>query len=238
MKRRLIAIALAGVLALLAGVATVVYVARSDARALAGQKPTMVWVTTATISRGTTLGDAKSKGLLALEAVPARSVPDAAVHRLGADDLVAMSDMAAGEVLLTGRFDDKDSLGPQALTVPADHVAASVEVEDPQRVGEFVKPGDFVALFFFNGKDARVLFRRVQVLGVGAASERKHAAADEDGADKLRAVLTLSLTDAEAAQLVAAYSVVLNDDKTHLHFALLPANEDVAAGTMSTVVSS
>jgi len=249
-KRRLIAIVLAGFLALLAGGATVLYVAGSNARAVAGQAATKVWVTTGAIPRGMTLGTAKSKELLKQETLPVRSAPSKALKELGEDKLVAMSNIAAGEVLLDGRFGDQAGLGPQALTVPAGQVAVSVEVEDPQRVGDFVKPGDFVALFFFTGVDARVVFPRVQVLGAGTASEKAATSKDdeeEDGAklsankqraDKLRAVLTLSLTHQEAAHLVAAYSLVLNDGKKHLHFALLPANEAVTPGTVSKVVTT
>lgn len=251
MKHRLIAIVLAGFLALVAGGATVIYVKGSNKRAVAGQEPTKVWVTTEAIPRGTTLAVAKEKGLLRQEVLPARSAPAAAVTVLGADTLVAMSDIAAGEVLLAGRFGDEGALGPQALTIPTGHVAVSVEVDDPQRVGGFVKPGDHVALFFFNGSDSRVLFPRAQVLGVGVRSEKDAADKDKDEdldkdqkkeleqeKKKLRAVLTLSLSHADAAKLVAAYSVVLNDDDAHLHFGLLPANESVATGTAAKVVSS
>lgn len=236
MKRRLIAVVLAGVLALFAGAATVLYVARSNDRAVAGQEPVEVWLTMQPVPRGTTLGQARSDGLIRPDRVPARSVPANVLRDLGDDTLVAMSDIAAGEVLLTGRFGDETAQGPQALTVPAGHVAASVKVEDPQRVGPFVKPGDFVALFFSDGVSARVVFSRVQVLGVGAESERTAAKSDDeddeekDDADK-GVVLTLSVTDVEAATLVTMYSAVLNDDNLHLHFALLPANEDVAPGT-------
>ena len=232
----MIAIVLAGFLALLAGAATVLYVAGSNARAVAGQQATKVWVTKAAIPRGTTLALAKTKGLLEQETVPARSAPSSALKALGEDKLVAMSDIAAGEVLLDGRFGDAGSIGPSALTVPTDHVAVSVEVDDPQRVGTFVKPGDFVALFYFNGVDARVVFSRVQVLGVGAASEKKKVSAD-DAAKDPAAALTLSLTDPEAAQLVATYSTVLNTKEHHLHFALLPANEEVAPQTVARVAA-
>jgi pilus assembly protein CpaB len=233
-KRRLIAIVLAGFLALVAGAATVLYVAGSNARAVAGQRAVKVWVTTDAIPRGTTLGTAKAKGLLKQESLPARSTPTVALTELGKDTLIAMSDIAAGEVLLKGRFGEKDSLGPRALTVPTGHVAVSVEVDDPQRVANFVKPGDFVALFHFDGEQAGVVFSRVQVLGVGAASEKKKAASDQSSKDT-GAALTLSLTHAEAAQLVAKFSVVLNDKKQYLHFALLPANEEVAPQTVAKV---
>jgi pilus assembly protein CpaB len=232
----LIAVVLAGFLALVAGAATVLYVAGSNSRAVAGQRATVVWITTDAIPRGTTLGAAKAKGLLKQESLPARSTPSVAVNQLGEDTLVAMSDIAAGEVLLKGRFADKDSLGPRALTVPTGHVAVSVEVDDPQRVGSFVKPGDFVALFHFDGKQARVVFSRVQVLGVGAASEKKKASTD-DAAKDADAAMTLSLTHPEAAQLVATFSAVLNDKEQFLHFALLPANEEIAPQIAAKVES-
>ena len=234
MKRRLIAIVLAGFLALVAGAATVLYVAGSNARAVAGQRAVKVWITTDAIPRGTTLGAAKAKGLLKQESLPARSTPSVAVTELGKDTLVAMSDIAAGEVLLKGRFGNADSLGPRALTVPTGHVAVSVEVDDPQRVGSFVKPGDFVALFHYDGKQARVVFSRVQVLGVGATSEKKKVASEE-AAKNAGAALTLSLTHPQAAQLVATFSAVLNDKEQYLHFALLPANEEVAPQTVAKV---
>jgi Flp pilus assembly protein CpaB len=233
----LIAVVLAGFLALVAGAATVLYVAGSNARAVAGQRAVKVWVTTDAIPRGTTLGAAKAKALLKQESLPARSTPSIALSELGEDTLVAMSDISAGEVLLKGRFGSEESLGPRALTVPTGHVAVSVEVDDPQRVGSFVKPGDFVALFHFDGARARVVFSRVQVLGVGAASEKKKATSD-DAANNASTALTLSLTHPEAAQLVATFSAVLNDKEQYLHFALLPANEEVAPQTVAKVATT
>ena len=160
MKRLLgvTALIVAAVLALMAGGAVVLYVRASNERSVRGQDAKLVWVATAAIPRGTRMSTAKK--VFKQEYVPVRSAPASAAVAVGDDKLVAASDISAGEILMTGRFVDEAAIGPQVLTVPTGKVAVSAKLNDFQRVGAFVKPGDFVAVYqAFEGK-ASVLFSR------------------------------------------------------------------------------
>lgn len=219
-KHRAIALIVAAILALMAGGAVVLYVRASNERSVRGQDAKLVWVAISAIPRGTKMSAARK--LLQQEYVPARSAPESASVALGDDKRVAASDIAAGEILMDGRFVDEAAVGPQVLAVPAGKVAVSAKLNDFQRVGAFVKPGDFVAVYqAFEGK-ANVLFSRVQVLGAGALSEN----ADAQSASSVpSAVMTLALSPSEASALVAAAN-----GSGQLQFGLLPAGESVPGG--------
>src|SRR5437667_5485491 len=158
----------------------------------------MVWIVTETIPRGTTLASARAK--LAQDIVPVKSYPTSALETLPDDPkLVASSDIAAGTIVLNGSFGSSDALGPKSLDVPTGHLAVSVDLSDAQRVASFVKPGDWVAVYFWNGQSTQVLFPRVQVLGVGLTSEGGSAASQGDGINNNPnkvpdATITLSVT--------------------------------------------
>jgi pilus assembly protein CpaB len=235
-NRRVLALALAGVCALVAGVAVVLYASGADARAVAGQEPAQAWVTTHDIARGTKLGEAVKQGWLRQETLPEKSVPAGAVHTLGSDDLLAASDIAAGEVLLDGRFSEQ-RLGPEVLSVPAGHLAVSAELTDAARVASFVRPGDDVAVFYApkGGGLAYVLLPRVQVLGTGMSTESGAVSTDDSSKDAKVStqVMTLALTPAESAKLVAAAA---DSDAGSLYFGLLPSSTDVPDDTLATAL--
>src|SRR5437660_12393437 len=98
MNRRVVALIVAGVFAISAGFAVVLYLGRANQRAVAGQQATQVWVAVQAIPRGTTLASAKTKGMLRQDVVPTRAAPAQAVRDLGSADFVATSDIAAGEI--------------------------------------------------------------------------------------------------------------------------------------------
>ena len=237
-KRRTTAIIIAGVLALVCAAALVLYVNNANKRAVAGQEAAEVWFATEDIPRGTSLKSAMKS--LRKEVVPIRAAPESAVKELPSDQaLVAMSDIAAGEVLLGGRFSSEDEVGPELLTIPTGRMAISVALEDQNRVGDFVQPGDFVAVFssvkLHNAGEVRstnVLFPRVQVLGVGTSSENgevKRAGSKT----KNYVTMTLALTSDESALLVSALAV-----EGYIQFALLPAGESAkSAGSLGDLLS-
>jgi pilus assembly protein CpaB len=237
-KRRTTAIIVAGVLALVCAAAIVLYVNNANKRAVAGQEAAEVWVATKEIPRGTSLMSATAS--LRRELVPIRSAPESAVKMLPTDrTLVAMSDIAAGEILLTGRFSSEDQVGPELLTIPTGRMAISVAMEDANRVGDFVRPGDFVAVFgsvklstSSEVRSTKVLFPRVQVLGVGASSEKGEV--ERTGSKtKDQVTMTLALTSDESALLVSALAV-----EGYIQFALLPAGESAKSdGSLTDILS-
>jgi pilus assembly protein CpaB len=212
-KRQLLVVAAALVFAGVGTFAVLTYVGRAQARAVAGQEPVEVVVSTGVIPRGTTVATARSAGLLGTDVLPRRSVPAAALRTLTSDmdELVAGSALAAGEVVLRGRFVE-DLPAPGSVRVPDGRLAVSVELTDPGRVGSFVVPGDEVTVFHFvdaEPRATRALLPRVQVLGVGALTEEPAPTTDtkqQGNADKpvSKAIFTLSVDERQAEQLVHA----------------------------------
>ena len=229
-SRMITALAISGVIALGAGGATVLYLNGANERSVRGQEAVQVWVAKSAIPRGSTLESAKSNGALAQEFVPVRSAPSSALKDLPKATDVAASDISAGEILMAGRFVDESAIGPQMLQVPAGKVAAAATLKDFQRVGSFVKPGDFVAVYYYGYGRTTVLFSRVQVLGVGTASEDGSAGTGKD--DKVpTSVMTLALSPAEAKTLVPAANIAAaHPTDAAVQFALLPAGESVPGG--------
>jgi Flp pilus assembly protein CpaB len=215
-NRRMAALAMSLVFALIAGISILVYLKGENARSVAGQEAVQVWMVDKAIPRGTSMTVVKKDGYVSKQFVPVRSAPNSFAVDLGADNTVAASDIAVGEILMQGRFVAETAIGPQALAVPGGHVAVSATLKDFQRVGSFVKPGDFVAVYQYSSHTARVIFSRVQVLGVGDLTETGKSKND---AAVPSAVMTLSLTPKDAAALVVA----ANNGDTSLQFALLPA---------------
>ena len=147
MKRILAAVA-ALVLAAVGALAVLAYAGAADARAVAGQEAVTVYVTTRTVPAGTTLGDAVAQDLLEKDVFPSRSVPAGALTRIdvATEQLVAMSEIASGEIVLQRRFADQQA-GDTALVVPEGQMAVTVELTDPGRVGSFLRPGSDVAIY-------------------------------------------------------------------------------------------
>jgi pilus assembly protein CpaB len=233
-KRQLLVVAAALVFASAGTFAVLAYVSRAQARAVAGQDPVEVVVTTGPIPRGTTVATARGAGLLGADVLPRRSVPATAVRELtpSMDQLVAGSALTGGEVVLRGRFvEDLPVAG--SVDVPDGKLAVSVELTDPGRVGSFVRPGEEVAVFHFvDGKPrtTRALLPRVQVLGVGALTEEPAPTTDTEAQGKAEkpvstAIFTLAVDERQAEQLVhASYT-------GQLHVGLLADTTQVTRGS-------
>jgi pilus assembly protein CpaB len=185
--RRILVLALALVLGVVGAAAVLVYTSRADERAAAGHEPVTVFVSSALIPAGTSLVTARDSGLIDSDVLPRRSVSAQALRTLPDGDLVAVTDVAAGEVLLAGRFGTQ-AVDPTRLAVPPDKVAMSVELADPGRVGGLLKPGDAVAIVHYRELDkahsAALLLPRVEVLAVGetTAATGRDAAGSQDPA--------------------------------------------------------
>ena len=103
MKRRLVIIVLALILAAGVGAGGVLsYAKGANARALAGMKAVSVLVAQKPIPSGTAAGAALRGGLLASQTLPASSVPASALSAIPADmsALVFSADLAPGQLLL------------------------------------------------------------------------------------------------------------------------------------------
>jgi pilus assembly protein CpaB len=145
--RRLIALAVAVVLAFVGTVAVLDYARRADERAIADQQPTTVLLVTRTIARGTP-ADAITDAVRST-VVPAVAVADGAITDLEAiADLVAAVDLVPGEQLIAGRFVTPETLDPPDVTpVPPGLQQISFLMPMERVVGGRITPGDLVAMF-------------------------------------------------------------------------------------------
>lgn len=213
MSRRLGLLAAALAVAMLGTFAVFSYVNKVEQSTLTGAEPVDVLVASQRLAAGTSGSAASAEQLVEVVSMPRKSVPEGALTSL---DQVAtqtlVSDVFAGEVMLRAKFADQTAR-TGALLIPAERIAVSVELEDPQRVAGFVVPGSEVAIFATvdapaaEGVEAqqvtRLLLPRTSVIAVGPATLRPaEEEADSDEEVVAKAVLTLAVTQEEAERLV------------------------------------
>jgi len=212
MSRRLGLLAAALAVAMLGTFAVFSYVNQVEESTLAGAEPVDVLVAAELLPAGTSAQAAGQGQLVELATMPRKSVPEGALTSLdGIDTQTLLSDVFAGEVLLRAKFADQTAR-TGALLIPAEKIAVSVELEDPQRVAGFVVPGSEVAVFAtvdaptIEGAEAeqvtRLLLARTSVIAVGPATLRPAEEQSEEEEPVAKAVLTLAVTQQEAERLV------------------------------------
>lgn len=148
MKRRVLTIALALVLAIAGTGLVLAYVKGANARAVAGLKAVTVLVAQREIPAGTTANAAWQDGLLRGETLPAQSVSPGAVSSITADlgSLVMSSEIMPGQVLLRVML-VRAAQTSGGLAIPAGMVAVTVPLCLPQAVAGYVQAGSQVAIF-------------------------------------------------------------------------------------------
>jgi pilus assembly protein CpaB len=228
MGRRIVAIFAAVAVALVGVAAVLLYARGADARAVASQQPTNVYVVQSVVPAGTTLKDAVQSGLIIKTSVAAKGVPAGALSAVDGSNggLYATTDIQPGEYVLAARFGTKP-VGEKAIEVPAGMVAVSVSLPDPARVGTFVTPGSKVVLYdtytavaarpassgasiggaaAANAQSTRVLLDDVLVIAMGEASLTPAQTTTADGeaapAPVRGALMTVAVSPADAARLV------------------------------------
>jgi pilus assembly protein CpaB len=148
MKRRILAVLCAFVLAVVGSLAIVAYVRAADDRAVAGREAAWVLVATQRIPAGTTAARVRADALVERIVMPAGTVPADALTTLDAslDGLAVTADIQPRQLLLRGMFDEPAQVRG-GLSLPAGKVAISVEMTAAGRVAGFVRPGSTVAVF-------------------------------------------------------------------------------------------
>jgi pilus assembly protein CpaB len=144
MKRKIIGILAALVLASIGTAALIMYVESARDRAVAAEELVDVYVVSQAIPKGTPVGHI-TDSVEATE-VPARVLAEDAVTDLSELDetLVAAVDLQAGEQLLASRLVDPASLG--RATVPAGLQELTVSLDPARAVGGALLPGDTVGV--------------------------------------------------------------------------------------------
>ena len=231
MKRPIIPILVAVGLALLAGVLVFWYANSAEERALDEQAAVSVLVTTGDVLKGTTLSAAADAGLIESTQVSDKLAPATAIASIdgATGSLVATSDIPAGQILLSSSF-GSEVVVPAGVEIPSGLMALSVTLGDPQKVGSFLRPGSYIAVFDTMTTTSpenpnaqpevrtRLLLDRVQVLAIGAVTaESGDGVGPEDWSNTL---VTVAVDQTQAEKLVhgvqtgALYLALLSDDTT------------------------
>ncbi|MGI5170000.1 Flp pilus assembly protein CpaB [Spirillospora sp. CA-253888] len=253
MRRRLLALAAALVLAVAGAAAIVVHVAGADDRALAGKRAVHVLVAARRVPAGTTGAALRTGDHLRRVRMPAETVPAEALDALdaGADALALTAELQPQQLLLRGML-ARPRASTGGLDVPDGRIAVSVAVAAPGDVAGHVRPGTRIAVFdTFNvqagrpgvptgdrladdratNRATRVLLPRVQVLAVGSrpATTGDGGSGDESGGGSggkagQTLPITVAVTQSEAERLVHAAQTGT------LYLGLLTDSSDVRPG--------
>ena len=245
MDRRRILLIIAAVIAALGTLLVFLYVRSADARAQDSVDAVQVLTASQPIAAGESYDDALAAGKIVATGV-ARSQLLANVQT-SPDALkgtVALQNLLVGEQIVADKFGANVAEAASPLGIPANKMAISINLTDPDRVAGFVNPGSEVAIFVTSDRVAdarrprpaarrtRVLLDRVTVLGVGSTTPVTTTTTAEDGTQQTeqlpRTLLTLALSQEEAQKVILASKTV---DVT---FALLTKDSDGGAGPATT----
>ncbi|MGN6252198.1 MAG: Flp pilus assembly protein CpaB [Marmoricola sp.] len=249
MRNRIAAIAIALLVAFIGLITVIGYAHRADARAVAGQEVRTVYIAAKAVPQGTTEKDAVAQGLITPERVVAKGVPVGALAAPAPDAsaVVALTDIAVGEVVLAARFGPPSQVRTSS-GVPAGRVAVSIGFSNNAAIEPFLKPGSHIAIYdTFNAKGdsgaltpygahlnddkattraTRVVLPDVEVLSVKVP---KNAAGGGSSSPSGGAVLvTVSVAPQDAPRLV--HAVQTGD----LYAALLGSGASVSAAGSSS----
>jgi pilus assembly protein CpaB len=189
MKRPVIPIVIAVVIAMIAGLLVFVYARSAENRALQDQQPVSILQSSGLIPQGMTLGEANSSGLITSSEIAQALQPAGSIGEVTAQNsaLAALGDVPAGQILMAASFGVSAPVNAP-LEVPDGMLAVTVLLEAPAKVGTFLRPGSEIALFetatepaATAGQDpvtrTKPILDRVQVLAIGDIT-----AAQEDAA--------------------------------------------------------
>lgn len=242
MKRSVLVLGLALLLAVVGTTAVLWYVRGADARAMAGKQAVTVLIADRSVPAGTEAGKAVDTGLLRTEQMPADTVPAGVLSEIPQDleHLAAVGDIAPGQLVLRSMFgeDRPDSSG---LAIPKGKIAVTVALGVTQEVAGYVTAGSEVAVFdTYTERDregrptgdglpksrgdvqiTRMLLPRVEVLAVGGAPAKEGEPA---GTQQVDVLVTVAVDQHDAERLI------LRSETGSLHLALLSDTSEVKPG--------
>jgi pilus assembly protein CpaB len=195
LKRRILTITSALLLAVLGTAGVLAYVHQADARAMAGMRAVTTLVAQQQIPAGTSASAAVHEGLLISQRLPAGSVPADAVSSITPDlsSLVLGANVQSGQLLLRPMLvTTAQATSAGALAIPKGLIAVTIPLCLSAAVAGYVQPGSEVAVFdtYSNSKGVqgncggsggsgqasgggvvrtRIVLPRVLVLSVGSA---------------------------------------------------------------------
>lgn len=194
------------VLAVLATAATSAYLFSLKRGIEEGGRRRGVLVAVSDIPAGTPAAELTEE-LVRKEEVPSRYLADGALEDTGAvRERITSTLIVRGEQLGVHQFVEP-SQAELSLRVPADHIAVAVPVDEATGVSGKLHTADKVTVFASSGGSStrpatELVLNDIQVLYV--PEEQKDGASQTSSARSGRKTVVLSLTSAEAGQLVPA----------------------------------
>lgn len=224
MGRRTTLMLVAILVAALGSTLVFLYVQGINDRAIADQEPVEVLTAKVDIAAGESIDDAVASGKLELTEIPkANMLPGALNKTTALEGQLALAPIFAGEQIVAGKF-GATSVN-NALTIPKEMIAISVEFSDPDRVAGFVAPGSKVAIFVcvqkakeskaeeeasagLACKGVRMLLSDVEVIGAGTTTLLSTTTTDETGVQTTeeipKTILTVALSQSDAEKVILA----------------------------------
>ncbi|MHA6794911.1 Flp pilus assembly protein CpaB [Pseudonocardia bannensis] len=230
MRRRIVLIVAAGLLALAGTTALWAYVAGADARALAGKEAVEVLVAADAIPAGASFAEAQQQGLVEKASFPLGAVPVGAfTDPTQAQGLIATRAIEPHELLLAANFGPPDTTGPATggLAVPAGKVALPVSLQHFANSADwagYLQPGAEIALFetFTSAGGPAGATPR----GDGLALEAPNTQVTRLLVDRLTVLAVAGAVEAEAG--TAGTAIVLAVDQQQSEKIILGLNSGVA----------
>jgi pilus assembly protein CpaB len=147
-KRRILTIGLAVLLAVFGTAGVLVYVHQANARALAGHRAVSALVATRQIPSGTSARAAVAAGMLSSQKLPASAVPSDAVRSISSSlaALVTSASIAPGQLLLLPMLVTVAQT-TSGMAIPAGMVAVTLQLCLTETVAAGVHAGSEVAVF-------------------------------------------------------------------------------------------
>ena len=148
MRRRILTIALATLLAAVGTVAVLAYVHQANVRAVNGVQAVNVLVAESAIPSGTPAGQALREGLLGSQKLPVASVPANAIRSITPElsGLVTSAAVQSGQLLLRPMLVAAAQV-TGGVAIPTGMVAVTVQLCLPEDVAGYVTAGAKVAVF-------------------------------------------------------------------------------------------
>ncbi|GAA1431987.1 hypothetical protein GCM10009616_20340 [Microlunatus lacustris] len=228
MRRRMVAVVAALVLAGLGGALLLGYVGAADRRAMADLEPTSVLVVTAPVPEGA--DDEQLAASVTAQQLPRLAVAPGSVAALAElSGLVTTSALEPGEQVLRSRFADPAELeAARGLVVPEGLHQVSLALEPERALGGTVTPGAEVGVFLSTTEDdeTQLGLHKVLVSKVTGAAPTGEEGGEAPAQAVEALMVTLALPPADAQRLVFAAehgTVWLSAEPTEAPDAALPA---------------
>ena len=238
-QKRSIMLAVALVVAAVAAVATWSYLGGVQDRAYGNAALTKVVVVKRDLKQGLSGDQAISERAVGLADIPRRFRPASALTDVSAiRGRVAMSDLAAGQVLVAGQFSNSNLVpGSFAERIPAGQVAITVQVDQIRGVANLVVPGDKVNILTHGPDGEHLLYQNVSVLAVGttlasAPGDGNRASSAPASGTSSSGLITFAVPPAAAQKLALVSAGGADTGGLYLNL-VRPDNQPVPAGVVN-----